>query len=787
MIKSRQHAYISSSTKLSSTPHETLQQKQVFLTTVAASLMLPLAAQAAGQSIAVVTGQQKAAPLKQEQQLKEIQVQGQTSNEFKSDKAASNKYAAPLTDTPQTIVVIKRELIEQQAATNLTEALRNTPGVGTFFLGENGSTNTGDAIYMRGFDSSSSIYVDGVRDLGSISRDLFNIEQIDVLKASAGTDSGRSAPTGSINLSSKQATLDEAQFYSASVGSAQQKRVTSDNNFVLNRDNGSALRLNLMAQDSGVAGRDQVKNQRWAIAPAFAFGLNSSTKLFLNYLHVQQDNVPDGGVPTIGLPGYSSPDSKRPFLSAADKVDPKLFYGSVTDFDRVQADMLTLKMEQQISEQLKLSNIARIGKTSQHYLLTAFMGNATNLQTPVTTDPSTWTLARSTRTLKDQDNEILSNQTQLTADTQWWGLRHQLLGGIELSHEKQNSWGYSGTGTLVAAKLYAPNPYDAVSGLNLVRNGTFTRGSTSTVSTYVFDHIELTPAWAIDAGLRLDHYTTDYSAASLSTATSNPTLPVGSLVPVNLNSSGNLLNAKLGVVYKPSENSSLYASTSSSKQPPGGSNFALSTAANSAANPKFDPQDTVNFELGAKWDLLDKKLSFNSAIYSTKISNDVVQNPVDLLYYQTGKKEVNGVELGATGAITRDWLVSAGYALMDTKVSSGPFVTASGINNLSYTPKHSFTAWTSYTLPSGIKVGGGLRYVDALLRGTDGAIGTPAKTEAYTVVDMMASYPISRNIDIQLNLYNLANTEYVAAINKSGYRYTPGVPRSGSLTLNLKF
>ena len=236
---------------------------------------------------------------------------------------------------------------------------------------------------MRGFDSSSSIYVDGVRDLDSISRDLFNIEQIDVLKASAGTDSGRSAPTGSINLSSKQAHLDDAQLYIASIGSTQQKRVASNQNFVLNRENGSALRLNLMAQDSGVAGRDQVKNQRWAVAPSLAFGLNSNTKLFLNYLHVQQDNVPDGGVPTLGLPGYCSPDSKRTFLNAASKVDSSLFYGSVSDFDRVHADMFTLKLEHQLSERAKLSNIARVGKTTQHYLLTAFMGNAQNIKSNI--------------------------------------------------------------------------------------------------------------------------------------------------------------------------------------------------------------------------------------------------------------------------------------------------------------------------------------------------------------------------------------------------------------------
>jgi catecholate siderophore receptor len=147
---------------------------------------------------------------------------------------ASAKYTEKLVDTAQTLTVIKRELVEQQGAVTLTEALRNTPGVGAFFLGENGSTNTGDAIYMRGFDASGSIFVDGVRDVGSISRDTFNIEQIDVLKGPAGTDSGRSTPTGSINLVSKQALLENASNAALTLGSGQQRRATADLNRVLN-------------------------------------------------------------------------------------------------------------------------------------------------------------------------------------------------------------------------------------------------------------------------------------------------------------------------------------------------------------------------------------------------------------------------------------------------------------------------------------------------------------------------------------------------------------------------
>jgi catecholate siderophore receptor len=109
------------------------------------------------------------------------------------------------------------------------------------------------------------------------------------------------------------------------------------------------------------------------------------------------------------------------------------------------------------------------------------------------------------------------------------------------------------------------------------------------------------------------------------------------------------------------------------------------------------------------------------------------------------------------------------------------------VNNLNYTPKQTFTAWTSYTLPMGLKIGGGARFVDQLTRGKDGAVGTPVNTEAYWVFDAMASYRVSKNLDLQLNLYNLADKEYVASINKSGYRYTPGVPRSFSVTANIAF
>jgi catecholate siderophore receptor len=706
-----------------------------------------------------------------------VEVVGKAENAFKAEHAASPKYTEKLLDTAQTVQVIKKELIEQQGALTLTEALRNTPGVGAFFLGENGNTNTGDAIFMRGFDTSGSIFVDGVRDIGSVSRDVFNLEQIDVLKGPAGTDTGRGSPTGSVNLVSKKAHLNQAASASLTGGSASQKRVTGDLNTVLNAERGIALRLNLMAQDSGNPGRDVVNNKRWAVAPSLGFGLNGPTRVHLDYLHVDQDNVPDGGVPTIGLPGYTSPDATRPFISNAAPVDPENFYGSIGDYDKVKADMATVRIEHEFAPNLRLSNVSRYGRTKQDYLLTAWLASAANLKTPVAGDPSTWTVARSTRTVKDQENKILTNQTTLTADFSTGALRHTLVTGLEFVNETQVTYGRTGLGTLDPANLYRPNPRDPVRDLTLARTGAFNEGDVDTQSLYAFDTIKLGERWIFNGGVRVDRFRGDYNVVTL---TNNV------LVPTRFSVSDTFVNGKASLLYKPSSNSSVYAMVASSKLPPG-SNFTVSGNVNSAQNPIYDPQSTRTYELGGKLDLLRQKLALSAALFRTEVKNELEQDPVDLKWYQTGHKRVQGVELGATGALASNWLVSAGYLYMDTSVEAGRLMTAIGENVLSYTPKSSFTLWTSYDLSPALKIGGGARFSDELKRGTDGAIGTPKYTESYWVFDAMASYRLSPNLDLRLNVYNIADERYVANINKSGYRYTPGAPRSASLTANFRF
>lgn len=713
-------------------------------------------------------------------QLPGLQVDAARESPYKAERSASPKYTQPLVDTPQTLQIIKRPLMEQQGATSLTEALRNTPGVGTFFLGENGSTSTGDTVYMRGFDASGAIFVDNVRDLGSISRDMFNIQQVEVLKGPAGTDNGRGSPTGSINLVTKQAEM--SNFFNASTtyGSWNQKRGTADWNKVLDEDRGIALRLNLMKQDSGVPGRHEVKNDRYGIAPSLAFGLNGPTRVFLNYLHIDQDNVPDGGVPTIGLPGYTSPDPARPYISSAPRVGSSNFYGNVNDYDKVTSDMFTARVEHDFSQDLKLQNTTRYAKTTQDYFLTSFMatGTATStrptgLLTPSATNLSTWTLARNLPTRKDQSNEILTNQTNLTANLKTGSLQHTLVGGVEFTQEKQHATSFTSSGTLPAANLYSPNANFGSGSYTITPTG-YNDGKTDTISAYLFDTVKFNEQWSINGGIREDHYRTTYYSNAAGTIT-------------NLSTSGNLFNWKLAAIFKPTDYSSIYALYATSQQPPGGANFALSSAVNSAANSNYAPQKTKTSELGTKWDLLNKKLAVTAAVFHTEVSNEVEQDGTSGRYFQTGKKTVQGIELGVTGDVTNNLSVAAGYTWMDTKVDSGAITTASGENNLAYTPKQAFTSWATYRLPQGFTIGGGARYVSSLLRGTDGAVGTPKYANSYWVVDSMLGYVVNKNVDLQLNLYNIFNKDYVAAINKSGYRYTPGSPRAVALTANFKF
>lgn len=687
---------------------------------------------------------------------------------FKANQASSPKYTQPLQDTPQTIQVITKDLFLQQGATTLAEALRNSPGVGTFYAGENGNTATGDTIYMRGFDSSSSIFVDGVRDMGSISRDVFNTEAVEVLKGPAGTDVGRTSPTGAINMVSKRAKLDNSVSGSATIGTDNQKRATADINQTIGAN--AAFRLNALWDDSDVPGRDHVKNKRIGIAPSIGIGIDTPTRAYLNLLYVDQDNIPDGFVPTIGLKTWSPQVNQSKLIGQP--VDSTNFYGSRSDHDDVTAKMATLILEHDFSDKVKLTNITRWGQTKQDYLLTAFMTTGANTAYTNVNDLSTYTIARSTPTVKDVKNQVLTNQLNLRADFATGAVEHSLSAGIELTQEKYKSYGVTATNNLTRANLYNPD-WNTAGSYTVVRNGLNTTGQTDTQAFYIFDTAKFFDgSLLITGGIRVDNYQTKYRS---------PTL--------KLKDKGTLFNWKLGAVYKPVEPVSLYVNYAVSQQPPGGANFTLSSALNNAANPNMDPQKAKTFEAGIKWSALGDALSLNAAVFQTTVYNEINSQILDDAGNptQTGKKRVRGIELSAVGQITDAWSISGGYSYLDTKVTEGPNVAANGSNELTYTPDNAFTVWSNYRFPFGLELAGGVRHTGGLRKGTDGAVGTPQYTKGYTVVDLMLAYQVTDNIKLRVNANNLFDKEYIASINKSGYRYTPGTPQTFLFSADFSF
>ena len=251
--------------------------------------------------------------------------------------------------------------------------------------------------------------------------------------------------------------------------------------------------------------------------------------------------------------------------------------------------------------------------------------------------------------------------------------------------------------------------------------GAASSGTTDTVAAYVFDTIKLGQHWQINAGARLDHYRTDFSSTAVCGGRRGPDCgsnPAGTVLPsVDARVSGNLPNYKLGVLYKPTANGSIYANVAQSQQPPGGNTLTLSNSDNSADNPNLDPQKARTAEVGTKWDLLGERLLLTGALYRTEVTNELVQDPTDGTYSQVGKKRVQGIEISAVGKLTDNWAISAGYTTMNASVVSGSSVANDGSSDLAYTPRSAFTAWTTYHLPFDLTLGGGARYAGQLKRG----------------------------------------------------------------------
>ena len=294
-----------------------------------------------------------------EQKMQEVVVTGQNGSDFQVKKSANDKFTAPLLDTPKAVTVIPTEVIAQTGATSLTDALRTVPGI-TVGAAEGGQP-VGDNLLIRGYNAQSDTYIDGIRDTGSQSREIFDLEQIEVVKGPNSAYGGRSSAGGGVNMVSKTAKAENFSNASVGIGSAQYRRATVDINRMVGDD--AAIRLNVMGHENYVAGRNEIHGDRWGFAPTVAFGLTGPTKVNLSYYHMQSSELPDSGIP-FNNPFTTGANVAKNGNGTPMAVPRDTFYGLVDrDFRDTKSDIGTIDIKHDFRNGLSFRNVTRYGKT----------------------------------------------------------------------------------------------------------------------------------------------------------------------------------------------------------------------------------------------------------------------------------------------------------------------------------------------------------------------------------------------------------------------------------------
>jgi catecholate siderophore receptor len=706
--------------------------------------------------------------------------------------SANTKFTAPLVDTPKSVTVVPADVISQTGAVSLTDALRTVPGI-TIGAGEGGNP-VGDNLFIRGYNAQTDTYIDGIRDAGSQSREVFNIEQVEVVKGPNSAYGGRSSAGGGVNLVSKTAQAYDFNSASVGIGSDKYRRITGDVNRVLGNGVGSnsAFRLNFMAHENDVPGRKVVGGNRWGVAPTVTFGLNGPDRAIVSLYHLTSHEIPDTGIP-FNNPVTTGADVAKNGNGTPFAVDRETFYGLANrDFRDTRSDVATIDLRHEFSRNLALRNVTRYGKSNNDYVWTQpddSKGNTVRYGT-------VWRRANTRAT----ETRTFANVTSLTGELTAAGMKHSFNAGVEFDRETtdRSTWLFTPgtnnplTGTFTcpgsgAATLYNcttlvnPNPYDPwVYSRSL--SGALTHVSTKTRAAYAFDTVEINPQWLLNLGVRRDDFQSTLN-----------TLPTATTVAAHAVVDTNFVSTQAGIVYKPSKNGSIYLSYASSATPPG-NDGGDGLDALTAAVQNLQPQRSRNIELGSKWDLLPGgRLSITGALFKSTMNNARVTSP-DGTVQNVGRKKVQGVELGFSGKITPGWTVFGGYTWLDAEIADNGYVntgsTATPVwtpspfngNRFPTTPKNSATLWTSYAFTKDFTAGLGMSAMSTVYANVNNNKHVPG----YARFDAMASYALNKDISLQLNLQNLADKLYFDKVSSPHYAgVAPG--RSATLTANFKF
>ena len=690
-----------------------------------------------------------------------------------------------LRDLGQSITVVTERLIDDRNLDTMKDVLRNTAGI-TFLAAEGGEED----IRLRGFplQSTGDVFVDGMRDPAFYDRDTFFLDRVEVLRGSASMLFGRGSTGGAVNQVSKVPRLMDEHQVDVTVGNHNYLRAMGD--FNLKMGDNAALRLGTMLTQADNNGAGSAIDKA-GVAGTYRWGIGERDEFSVSASLLDNDNGMNYGMPWI-RPKQNSPASATTLLP----LSPDAYYGLASDRNAGQATQFTLSHIHRFSPQVELTTKVRRGEYERDQRAgTVRLCNPTSRtnddgSVSYTPNPSCpdqlvpvrldnfsqdTVLTRGTQ-LKIQDVSTVFAQSDLSAKVQAWGLRHELLAGIDFAQEKKvvyaaRSAAQGGvTITKPVTTVGTPDDGASVDESNRVlrRASQYTsRGA----GVYVQDLIQFAPAWKLLAGLRFDHLKGDYDSFAI------PNNAPGPVTASRYQMKVSELSKRLGLLFQPDERLSFHLSGATSFNTSGDA-YSLS-----AGNQDVPPEQAINLEFGGRYESADGQWSTRAAVFRSTKLHERNTDPDSNLVTLSGKRHVAGLELDIAGRLTPQWEVFASYMWLPVaNIDEGVPGSEGEGTRPSLTPRHSGTVWTTYQISQRWRVGGGLNARSAQSPNRNPGWYAPR----YVTADLMAEVQVIPNrFSLKANITNVTDKLYAESLY-SGH-YIPGAGRLVQLTGSYKF
>ena len=670
------------------------------------------------------------------------------------------KSPTPIIDVPQSLSIVTADQITNQGFDSVSDIINYIPGA-TNSQGEGHR----DAVVFRGVRSTADFFVDGVRDDVQYYRGLYNVEQVEILRGANALLFGRGGTGGLVNRVSKKGEIGESfTGYKAYVDTFGAFGLELDKNFETSEN--SAFRINAMYESLNNH-RDFYDGDRFAINPTVRFELNPNTVVDLSYEYVDNERFIDRGIPVNDLAGGDG----NPVEAFEDIVfgDPEL------NTAEVEAHILRGTLVQGFSDNLKgVFNVtySDFDKLYQNFYAQDLI------------DINTVRLDGYVDTTQRQSFNLSGN---LIGEFETGRIGHTIVTGLEYrttsnDNDRFNPVFSTSGGDRENFTITRPLAFSNGSGTTATGDATsldfsdpndVTEAELGVFSAYIQDEIALSDNFDLILGARFDSF--DIESTNL-------------LSGEIFSRKDEEISPRLGLIYKPQENISLYGSFSQSFLPRSGGQFASVSSSTSL----LEPDIFESLEAGVKWDFTNG-LSFTAAYFQNEQTIDAAPDgsPEDL---ERRGLEVDGFEMQLEGELTERLYVKAGYAHLSGKTD----FTDGGIARElpRELPENTFSIWTNYQLTDKFSIGLGATHQDEAfitdfdIAGADGQAGSNSATHptlpSFTRIDAAAYYDVSDDLRVQINIENLTDTLYFPS-SHSTHQATVGAPLNAKLTVSGKF